>query len=349
MALKKEKSLTAHTAILGMFWRVLESYEISPSEVIPERLYRPGASISDSSYIRSQDYYEILGRTIRRINDDAVGMTAARLIHPSHLGVFGHAWIASPSIIASCHMLERFGRVFFGDLRVELRERPDAIELSYDPHSVSPYPDIDADAQVGGFVKFCRMQYGDSFTPLAITLRRAEPQERKQWDEFFDVPVQFNAEENLVRVDSKLANEILTTAHTALFEQHKQKLAESSIELDESDLVTRVRLAIQQLLPSGAAPEERVASIVGINSRTLHRRLTERGESYRSLLKEVRMDLAERYLLKEGFNITEAAFMLGYSDSSAFSRAFKSWFGVSPSEFRSTRLTGSRGVVDRGL
>jgi AraC-like DNA-binding protein len=255
------------------------------------------------------------------------------LIHPSHLGVFGHAWIASPSLIAGCRMLARYGRVVFRELPLEYRETPAAIEVAFAPEGRSPYPGVDADIEAGGLVKLCRMQYGDPFAPLAVSLRRPAPGRPETWDEFFGVPVTFDAAENVVRIDPKVAGETLTTAHAALWERHESKLA----ELDEPDLVTHVRLAIQQLLPSGAVAEEKVAGIVGVNPRTLHRRLSERGESFRSLLQRVRMDLARRHLLEDGYSVTQAAFMLGYSDSSAFSRAFKSWFGVPPSEFGSNQ------------
>ena len=337
-AIQGEKILTAHTAILGMLWRVLESYEIDPSDVIPGDLYLPGTALSEDANIRLTDYYAVLGRIIDCVDDEAIGIRTAELIHPSHLGVFGYAWIASPSLVASCRMLARFGRVFFRELPITLRETPDVVEVSFDPDRVSPYPSVDADIEVGGLIKLCRMQYGDSFVPKAVSLRRPDPRRRESWDEYFGVPVKFGAAENLAVIDAKIAGETLTTAHAALFEQHRARL----VDLDEPDLVTRVRLAIQQLLPAGSAPEEKVAEIVGINPRTLHRRLSERGESYRSLLRRVRMDLAERYLLKEAYNVTEAAFMLGYSDSSAFSRAFKTWFGMSPSEFKGNQLTGSQ-------
>ena len=243
-----------------------------------------------------------------------------------------------------CRMLARFGRVFFRELPIVLRETPDAVEVSFDPEGVSPYPSVDADIEVGGVIKLCRMQYGDSFVPKAISLRRPEPRQRELWDEYFGVRVQFGAAENRVLIDPNIAEETLTTAHAALFERHKATLA----DLDEPDLVALVSLAIQRLLPSGSAPEKEVARIIGINPRTLHRRLSERGESFRSLLRRVRMDLAGRYLLKEGRNVTEAAFMLGYSDTSAFSRAFKSWFGTSPSEFRCNQVTESQNSSDPG-
>ena len=235
--------------------------------------------------------------------------------------------------MACCRIAARYCRVIYRELLIELRETQDAVAVAFAREGLSPFPDVDADVEVGGLVKLCRMQYGDSFVPTSVSLRRPAPRRPEIWDEFFGVPVTFDAVENLVRIDPKVAAETLTTAHTALWERHESKLA----DLEAPDLVTHVRLAIQQLLPSGSVPEEKVAGIVGVNPRTLHRRLSERGESFRSLLQRVRMDLARRHLREDDYNITEVAFMLGYSDSSAFSRAFKSWFGVPPSEFRSNR------------
>jgi AraC-like DNA-binding protein len=327
-----------------MLWRVLECYETEPSTIVPDSLYRPGADISNYSHVSAEDYYDVLGTVIRSVDDEAVGITIARLLHPSHLGVFGHAWIASPSLIAGLRMLERFGRVFYRDLPITLRETPDVIEISFDPESRSPYPSVDADIEVGGVIKLCRIQHGDSFIPRAVSLRRPKPRQTELWDEYFGVPVEFDAAENLAVIEPEIAARTLTTAHAALFDKHKAMLA----ELDKPDLVMRVRLAIQQLLPSGSAPEEKVAGIVGMNPRTLHRRLSERGESFRSLLRRVRMDLARRHLLKDGFNVTEAAFMLGYSDSSAFSLSFRCWFGVSPSEFRKDQVIDSQDPAFHG-
>jgi AraC-like DNA-binding protein len=326
--------------MLGLLWRVAETYGVDPAQVVPASLYRPGGQIGERSYSRIKDYYEIQGRILGLIDDDAVGLKTGMLIQPSHLGVFGHAWLASPSLIASYRMLERFGRVFFRDLRVRLTDTPDAIEIFFDTHSVSPYPDIDADTHTVGLVHFSRMQYGESFVPMSVSLNRAEPAQRSSWDDYFRAPVEFGAPEVVVRIDPAIAKEILTTAHSALFDQHQDSLAEARIELEESDIVARVRYAIQQLLPAGTVNEQRVARVVNVNPRTLHRRLSEAGMTFRSLLRDVRMSLAQRHLDEDRYNVTEVAFMLGYSDSSAFSRAFKGWFGVTPSAFREVGIEG---------
>jgi AraC-like DNA-binding protein len=71
-----------------------------------------------------------------------------------------------------------------------------------------------------------------------------------------------------------------------------------------------------------------------MSSRTLQRQLQSAGTTFTTLLNEIRQDLAQKYLREQHNNITEIAFLLGFSESSAFSRAFKRWMGTSPSEYR---------------
>ena len=66
----------------------------------------------------------------------------------------------------------------------------------------------------------------------------------------------------------------------------------------------------------------------------MQRRLSERGTQFSQILQDVRLHLAERYLSDKRLTIAEIAFLLGYADQGSFSSAFKSWHGVSPSEFR---------------
>ena len=135
-------------------------------------------------------------------------------------------------------------------------------------------------------------------------------------------------------VSTGVANELLTSSHAGLFEDHHDRLAESYADLQQSDIVGRVRVAIQQLLPTAEVTEENVASTVNANVRTLHRRLSQKGMTFRALLRDVRMKTARKYMADDRYSVTDVAFMLGYSDVSAFSRAFRVWFGKSPSEFR---------------
>jgi AraC-like DNA-binding protein len=73
--------------------------------------------------------------------------------------------------------------------------------------------------------------------------------------------------------------------------------------------------------------------------RSLQRRLTDEDLSWKALLEKTRRTLVERHLALPGTTITQLAFMLGFSDVSAFSRAFKKWYGVSPTQFRASETS----------
>jgi AraC-like DNA-binding protein len=115
---------------------------------------------------------------------------------------------------------------------------------------------------------------------------------------------------------------------------HEDVIRKHLSRIKRDNIANRARLTIMELLPSGRVTGEDMARELNMSIRTLRRKLGEKDETVRSLLTNVRKDLAQRYIRNEDYNITEIAFLLGFADSSAFSRAFKNWFGQSPSEAR---------------
>jgi AraC-like DNA-binding protein len=96
-----------------------------------------------------------------------------------------------------------------------------------------------------------------------------------------------------------------------------------------------VRAAICELLRDGSPRGQSVAQRLGMPLRTLQRRLREENTTLAALIDGVRFELAERYLSDARISSQEAAFLLGFSDVSAFHRAFVRWTGVTPAEYRS--------------
>ena len=95
-----------------------------------------------------------------------------------------------------------------------------------------------------------------------------------------------------------------------------------------------VRAAIRRALPGGSLNVDDLAADIGISRRTLQRRLSNLGASFKQLLQDVREEQSRRYLDDPRLAITEIAMLLGYSDQASFSNAFKSWCGFAPSEYR---------------
>ena len=96
----------------------------------------------------------------------------------------------------------------------------------------------------------------------------------------------------------------------------------------------QIRYLIRQALVTGDCSIERVADYLSVTKRTLQRRLKAEGTSYKTLLEEVRFNIATRYLLESTASLTTLADMLCYSELSAFSNAFKTQTGLSPRQWR---------------
>ena len=107
-------------------------------------------------------------------------------------------------------------------------------------------------------------------------------------------------------------------------------------ELKSSDIISKVKRAIIESLPSGTPSEEEIARQVFVSSRTLQRKLADENTNFRTLLLEVRRKLAERYIADKTMPLVEISYMLGFSETSSFSRAFKQWTGTTPATFRSS-------------
>jgi AraC-like DNA-binding protein len=101
-----------------------------------------------------------------------------------------------------------------------------------------------------------------------------------------------------------------------------------------NDLLSSVKRAIVESMATGDLKRERIAKGLSMSPRTLERRLKERGVAYKQLVGELRGQFALDYLKNRQHTITEVAFLLGYSEVSAFNRAFKRWTGFTPMAYR---------------
>ena len=111
----------------------------------------------------------------------------------------------------------------------------------------------------------------------------------------------------------------------------KQKLIDLELEASTAD---RVKSALLEMLPSGQTSIEEVANRLAISKRSIQRRLNAEGSNYQTVLNATREELAKHYLSKSSFSQGEISFLLGFQDTNSFTRAFSSWTGKTPGQFR---------------
>lgn len=131
------------------------------------------------------------------------------------------------------------------------------------------------------------------------------------------------------------ADRPLLTRSPALWSQIEPVLmAELAGQLDSASLAKRVQSVLTEALPGGASSVDAVARRLGTSKRSMQRRLKEEGTSFQKVLAITRADISTRYLSETDLSLPEISYLLGFSDTSSFFRAFYGWKGVTPGEFR---------------
>ena len=181
------------------------------------------------------------------------------------------------------------------------------------------------------------MNCGDSFKPARILFRQSAPTNPAAYYSFFRCELQFDSDASVMVIDSAVADHPLPGFNAQLVTLLEQQIIDYLVRLDKQDIVGRTKSVIFEQLPSGHVSVEGVATELNSSVRTLRRKLRDKGTSFKELLSQTRRELGERYIHDNSLSLTEIAFLLGFSDSSSFSRAYRTWTGQSPSEQRSAQ------------
>lgn len=167
--------------------------------------------------------------------------------------------------------------------------------------------------------------------PKAIRFSHPEPAYRAEYDRIFAMPVEFSSSMNGI-----MFGEELLSARMAPQNVYVERLANQEAEalLKRLDSSTTVRGRVEQILmpvlQRGEATIELAANTLGVSRQTLFRRLKAEGVTFQQVLDELRCRQALRYLNEEKLSINKTAYLVGFSNAAAFSRAFKRWTGTSP-------------------
>ena len=189
---------------------------------------------------------------------------------------------------------------------------------------------------MGCFVKFIRLGVDDRWSPHEVQFRHGPSSDFSPYQELFGAPVRFNQSEDAMLFDRHLLSRPLRTSDRQLlrFLEEHARMVLAELPVPDDDLIGRLRRFVVGALPNEEAGLSAAARALGMSTRTLQRRLSERGVIYARLIDEVRRHLSSRYLADGNLSLGEIAYLLGYSESSAFNRAYRRWTGRTPSADR---------------
>jgi AraC-like DNA-binding protein len=293
---------------------------------IEDKRFRPAA----------RDQGRLLDLIAEALDDDLLGFHLAEEIDLRELGLLYYVPASAETLLAAIRRFARYGvlghegiepRCAFG-LRLEVSLRFVGVSRHLDRHQTEGW--------MTALLRLIRQLTGKRIVVDHVRFVHTRPRAPEELVRFFGGEVELGAAADELAVPAALADAPVLSAdphlHELLVRYSEEALAHR--RPNREGIRTAVENAIAPLLPHGEASAADVARSLGFSRRTLARRLAAEGLGFESVLEAMRRDLAVRYLADRDLSISQIAWLLGYRETSAFSRAYKRWTGRSPREAR---------------
>ena len=285
-------------------------------------------------FVGADAYYDLIERMAGPA-DHAFPFRYAEGFVPDAMGALGLAMKTAGTVGDALQRLVRYILVLTDTLEYELVEEPGGrrIVLVGRPHHRRGAR-LANECALGAITSFLRAAVGTRVVPTAVSFRHARPASDQPHHDFFGCPVRFGEPDDAVHLDHRLLATRTRLADEGLSAYLLHQLDDLHRRMGERSVVAQVRSAVTDHLPDGVPSRATVARRLALSERTLHRRLAEEGVSYQQLANEARQEAAEALLADDRHTLTDVAYLTGFGDQSAFTRAFKRWTGQTPQAYR---------------
>lgn len=302
----------------------------------------PDGSAEVEKMVPAAEYYRFL-ESIAAVDPRATSLPlrVGESMRCDDYGAFGLAWKSATTLHGSFGRAERYARVLTNVSTYEVEPAHDRQNRGGAYMHLHRQGErrlglrLSNEATLASVVSISRQVSTRDFSPLEVHLKHPAPGVVAEHEAYFGCPVYFDSDRDALFVSSEALatpNRLGDASISSFFDTHLEaKVAKLE---DEGTLEKSVRTIISRALSEGVPTISEVAKDLAMSGRTLQRRLSGRGYSFQNLVDESRRQLAERLLEGTDFSLAEVAFMTGFSEQSAFTRAFKRWAGQTPRSYR---------------
>ena len=297
----------------------------------------PGSPVDASYMVPDTEYYAFLERlAVLDGNGVTIPLRAGAAMCCDDYGAFGLAWKTASNLRGSYERAVRYARVLTNVSTYEV-EKTDVGAYMHLHRAGERRPGmrLSNEATIASIASISREVSTEDFRPVAVYFTHPVPESTVDHETFFGCPVHFESDKDALLISFETLqtpNKLGDESISKFFDTHLE--AELSKLEDEVSLDRRVLIQVSRALSEGVPMISEVAGKLGMSGRTLQRRLADQGVSYQAVVDESRRQLAERLLQQTDYALAEIAFMTGFSEQSAFTRAFKRWLGQTPRAYR---------------
>ncbi|MBL0142357.1 MAG: AraC family transcriptional regulator [Betaproteobacteria bacterium] len=345
-----QRSVAEGTARVGPLMAIpalLHEFGVDPVGLLSEFDLDPGHFDEPENFISFSTGGRILGRCVERTGCAHFGLLVGQRAGLSALGAFGFLMQSAPDVRTALKGLVEHLRVQDRGAIATFSEEGAYAVLGYAilKSGVENCDQI-LDLALAILLNVMRGLCGQNWHPTQAHFAHQRPHDEASYRHVFRALPRFNAEQTALVFPVRWLDRPIPSADPLLHRLMGERVSELESQMGE-DLVGQLRRVLRTLVPSPGCSLAVVAKRVGMHGRTLNRRLSAEGTSFLQLREEVRYEAASQLLENTRTPANQIAMMLGYTDASSFTRAFRRWSGMGPAQWRASRSqrshSGSRG------
>jgi len=287
--------------------------------------------------ISETDYFDLLD-WIRQRHGDEIALLAAyaKEIRADDIGVLGLAMKTAPTLRASLERIERYWRVVTDTAIYHLDGADDPAALVFEGRTGHhPVLDFRNEGALAALARNMRLFVDGDLVLEHVSFRHPCRGDPDHYAAHFGCPVSFGAARNAIMLRHEmldLPNRLGDAAVSEFLTAHLE--SEIGSLRDDPSIRAELLRRLTPALSDGVPQAAEIARDMGMSERTLYRRLSDEGLTFRDVVTEAQASLAQELLRDSTSSIAEIAFLTGFSEQSTFSRAFKRWSGQTPSQFK---------------
>ncbi|MEM7704746.1 MAG: AraC family transcriptional regulator ligand-binding domain-containing protein [Pseudomonadota bacterium] len=297
----------------------------------------PALPIDPKVMVDDTAYYALCERAVREDPEgSSLSLRVGGSMRCDDYGAFGLAWKTALTLRGSYARAERYGLVLTSVSTYDLRARDGRNFMTLHRSGERELGlRISNEQTIAAIAQISREVAQERFVPEEVWFIHDAPRDTSAHKAFFGCPVRFSMDR-----DALLVSDETLDAPNQLGDAGVSKFLEAHLNQELADLPAnealgqRVLNQIAESLSEGLPAINDVAKALGMSGRTLQRRLARDGHTFQQLVTTARRDLSRRLLRDSSYSLVEVAFLTGFSEQSAFNRAFKRWSGQTPRSFR---------------
>jgi len=302
---------------------------------ILDRVGIPQSALEDTSTRFPKRKFQALWQVASEATGDpAIALRVSTMVKANTLGIIGYLASASDSRRNAFELVKDLTPLLWEDVECDLESGGEVAFIRCRTGSSPQASHFTTEYAVGLTVTMSRVLGGGRSDPLEARFSHSAPAYADEYERILRLPIRFDAGEDGVLFPISMMDSLNPSADAALRQLLERYAADQLAKLPTSARFSqRIRASILSMLPLGSLTADTVAAQFSMSSRTLRRHLQQEATSYQEILDDVRAELARHYLTKEKRGIDEVAFLLGFSDPSAFTKAFRRWTRQTPADF----------------